>query len=141
MSAVYDRLGLRFEYPENWILDEEEAVAGNQSVSVYSPEGAFWTIAVHPPQTDQQSLLDAALNAMQEEYDELDSETVEQQIGHHRVRGYDMNFYCLDLTSTARVRCVEMPQSTLLIFYQAEDREMQRIEPIFEAMTASLLGA
>ena len=140
MAAVYDGLGVRFEYPESWILDEEDAVSGSQSVSVYSPEGAFWTIVIHPPRADGQALLDATLDAMREEYDELDVEPIEEAIGRRATVGYDFNFYCLDLTSSARVRCVDTPAAMLLVFYQAEDREWERIEPVFKAMTTSLLG-
>jgi len=141
MSAVYERPGVRFEYPENWMLDEEDGADGERSVSVYSPEGAFWTIALHPPFTASESLLDAALSAMQEEYPELDTEQVDEQIGQFPAIGYDMNFYCLDLTSTAKVRCVSTPDTTYLIFYQAEDRELARIERVFHAMTFSLLSS
>ena len=139
MSAEYDRLGIRFEYPENWSLDEEDAVSGSQAVSVHSPQGAFWTVAIHPPNTDRQALLDAALGAMREEYDELDVEMVEQALGPYQAMGYDFNFYCLDLTSTACVRCVTTPAAMLIIFHQAEDRDLPDIAPVFEAMTASLL--
>ena len=38
MPAVYEKMGIRFMYPDNWTLDEEEALHGNQSVSVYSPQ-------------------------------------------------------------------------------------------------------
>ena len=39
MPATYDKMGIRFLYPENWTLDEEDAVQGCKSVSVNSPKG------------------------------------------------------------------------------------------------------
>ena len=56
MPAVYDKMGIRFLYPDNWALDEEDALQGNQSVSVYSPEGAFWSIVLHPKHADPAEL-------------------------------------------------------------------------------------
>ena len=57
MPAVYDKMGIRFLYPDNWQLDEEEALHGDQSVTVYSPGGAFWSIVLHPRSTDPAELL------------------------------------------------------------------------------------
>ncbi len=54
--------------------------------------------------------------------------------------GYDLNFFFLDLTNTARIRCVGTERATYTVFCQAEDREFERIEPVFRAMTTSLLG-
>ena len=39
MAAIFDKLGIRFQYPENWTLDESEALAGDQAVTVFSPGG------------------------------------------------------------------------------------------------------
>lgn len=139
MPKVYDSLGIRFQYPDNWSLDEGEALAGNESVAVYSPGGAFWSVAIHPANADGKKLIDAALKAMRDEYQDLDAEDVEDTIHGEQAIGYDINFVCLDLTNTAIVRCVSRPDFQLLIFYQAEDREYEEIEPVFRAMTLSLL--
>lgn len=34
MPATFDKLGLRFFYPDNWELDESEVLDGNNTVSV-----------------------------------------------------------------------------------------------------------
>ena len=139
MPQLYQKLGIHFQYPDNWTLDEQEALEGNGAVSVYSPEGGFWSVAVHPSTADLPKLLSAAVSAMREVYEQLDSEAVEETIAGQELSGYDMNFYCLDLTNTASVRGLRTGQRTLVIFCQAEDREYERIEPIFRAMSTSLL--
>ena len=48
--------------------------------------------------------------------------------------GYDMNFYCLDLTNTAQVRTYSTPEAAYVIFCQAEDRELRQIEKIFQVI-------
>lgn len=139
MPQHYDKIGIRFQYPDNWTLDEQEALEGNRSVSVYSPGGAFWSVALHPASADLPRLLHAAVAAMRDVYPQLDSEAVEETVAGRRLSGYDMNFYCLDLTNTAGVRGLQNDDTILVIFWQAEDREFAEIEPIFRAMTASLL--
>ena len=57
-----------------------------------------------------------------------------------RLAGWDLNFYCLDLTNTAQVRAVETPAATYLLLAQAEDREWDRVAPVFAAMTASFMA-
>lgn len=139
MTAVYDKLGIRFQYPENWSLDESDAMAGDKSVTVYSPDGAFWTVIIRPHSLSPESLAEGALAAMRENYDELDAEAVEETIEGHDLVGYDMNFYCLDLTNTAMVRSYQTGTASLVVMFQADDREFASIEPIFRAITLSLL--
>ncbi|MBX7071511.1 MAG: hypothetical protein K1X71_00075 [Pirellulales bacterium] len=139
MPKLYDRLGLRFQYPDNWTLDEAEALAGNHSVSVYSPTGAFWSVAVRPRDADSGRAASTALAAMREEYNDLEAEPTTDCVAGHELTGFEINFCYLDLTSTAGVRCAELDQSTLVIFYQAEDRDYIAVEPVFRAMTYSLL--
>lgn len=139
MVATFDRLGISFQYPENWTLDDSDARQGVRAVAVYSPGGAFWSVMVHPTDAALHELLDSALAAMREEYAELESEPVTENIGGYESRGYDMNFYYLDLTSTARVRAIETPEAKLVVFCQADDTELAAVERVFAAMTVSLL--
>lgn len=140
MPAVFDKLGIRFLYPENWKLDESEALEGNPIVSVYSPGGSFWSVMIHPAGTPTEKLADTALKAMRQQYDELDSEAARETVAGHELVGYDMNFYCLDLTNTALVRSFSTQQGAYVVFYQADDREFAEIEPVFRAITLSLLS-
>ena len=77
---------------------------------------------------------------MRQEYDELDAEPVAETIAGRELVGWDMNFYCLDLTNTAVVRGFSTPEAAYLIFCQADDREFDEIQRIFAAITFSLLS-
>jgi hypothetical protein len=140
MPAIYDKLGVRFFYPENWELDESEVLDGNNTVSVYSPTGAFWSIILHPPGLEPEDLVDAALEAMHQEYDEVDAEPFQDVIGGREIHGSDLNFYCFDLTNTALIRAFATQRGTYLVLCQADDREFERVGGVFEAITASLLN-
>lgn len=139
MPAQYEKLGVSFRYPENWTLDERDAVEGDNSVTVNSPGGGFWTVVVHPPLTKPSALAETAMKAMKQEYRDLDAERVRETVAGRPLIGYDLNFYCLDLTNTALIRAAATEDATYLIFCQADDREFETVESVFRAMTASLL--
>jgi len=140
MPLEYAKLGIHFQFPDNWTLDESEALNGDESVSVFSPGGAFWSIIKHPNSVSPRELAEAALLAMRQEYDELDVEEVKESLVGHELVGYDLNFYCLDLTNTGLLRTFQTSEATYLIICQADDREFAEVEPVFRAMTRSLLS-
>ncbi len=140
MPAKYEKLGISFQYPDNWTLDEEDALAGRRSVTVYSPGGAFWSVAIHPASADPIQLAKAAVDAMKQEYQDLDAEEAGDVVAGREMVGYDLNFYCLDLTNTAQIRCLKADRATYSFFCQAEDREFDQVQLVFQAMTTSLLS-
>src|SRR5690349_12308983 len=104
MPAVYEKLGIRFLYPDNWALDESEALAGNRSVTVYSPGAAFWSIVLYGPDASTADLAAEALRSLQGEYEEAEAEPASEEIAGQTLKGYDVNFFLLDLTNTALIR-------------------------------------
>lgn len=139
MPATFDNLGIIFQYPDNWQLDEEEVRAGQSAVTVFSPGGAFWSVAVHPASADPARMAQAALDAMRKEYEGMEAEPVNETIAGHDLIGFDLNFFCLDLTNSASIRSLRVDGATYTIFFQSEDREYREIGLVFDAMTLSLL--
>lgn len=139
MPAEFSRQGISFQYPENWSLDEDDILAGQKSVTVFSPDGAFWTVSLAPSKAEPLAMAAAAVEAMKEEYEELETEQVAETIAGHDTIGFDLNFYYLDLTNTARIRCLRTDRATYTFFCQAEDQEFERIKDVFLAMTTSAL--
>lgn len=139
MPAKFEKLGITFQYPDNWTL-EEEAQVGRGSVTVYSPGGAFWSVTVHPQEFDPGDLARAAADAIREEYKEVETQEAAETVTGYRMVGYDLNFYCLDLITTACVRSLRTGRATYTLFCQAEDRDFDELDAVFRAITASLLG-
>jgi hypothetical protein len=137
----FNRFGLAFDYPENWSVDTDDSQDRYAAVTVYSPEGGFWSVSGHAPGGDPGELTQAVLGQMRQEYQDLDSEPAGDEIAGHALVGLDINFYCLDLTNTAQVRTLLTDEAVYLIFCQAEDREWDQIAPVFAAMTTSFVAA
>ncbi len=138
MPKRFDDLGIHFRYPDNWELDVEETAEGHPTVSVTSPAGAFWTIMIHPRFLEPAGLTDSALKALQVEYPDSDVEPQNETVCGYELEGFDLNFFYLDLTSTAVIRAFRAPDATYLIHCQAEDREYAQLQRVFQAITASL---
>jgi hypothetical protein len=139
MAAIYDRLGIHFLYPENWTLSEDQLDPRFPSVTLSTPGGGFWLLQAHATSADPDALLAEVVGAMQQEYESLETEEVTERVGQFDAAGRDMNFYCLDLIVSARARCFRAGKRVLLVLYQAEQREFDELEPVFRAITLSLV--
>lgn len=142
MSAIYENFGLSFMYPENWQLSDEsgEVDAGPKTVSVNSPGGGFWTLTVYDPAVEPQVVADQFKLTMEGEYEGLEALPATEEVGQAMLVGYDMDFYCLDFVVSAQVRCARVGKRTYVLSCQAETREFDRLQPVFQAMTYSLLN-
>lgn len=141
MIAVhFQRFGLAFDYPEGWAVDVEETGDTGAAVTVSAPGGAFWSVSSHAADAPPAELADAVLRQMRAEYRDLDAEAAGDEVGGRALPGYDLNFYCLDLTNTAQIRTLATPAAVYVVFCQAEDRDWETIAPVFAAMTSSFVG-
>ena len=140
MPARFDKLGISFQYPDNWTLDDSDALLGRKSVTVYSPGGGFWTVAIHPGAADPSKLAAAVLDAMKKEYPGLEIDEAFERVAGHDMIGYDLAFYYLDLINTALIRSLRVGQTSYTILCQAEDREFDQLRMVFQAMTTSLVS-
>ena len=139
MTATYQRLGVQFMYPENWEIMDEDPTSEPRSVAVHNETGAFWSVTIYQTAVRAGEVADAALEALREEYEELEAEPVDEKIGPTLASGFDVQFYVQQLVAAARIRTLERDGQTMLLLCQAEDREFDRLEDVFQAMTLSLL--
>jgi hypothetical protein len=137
MAAVYEDDGIRFRFPENWRLEQDEA-GGGTTISVMSPDTAFWSLTVHEASVAPEAAAQAALVALREEYATLDAEHVSEPFGRWQAVGHDVHFLCLDLTNSCWIRAFQTPRHTLLVLYQANDLELETSEPVLRAIGQSL---
>ena len=141
MVATYENFGIHLLYPENWTVQDEQIESWPRSVSLQSPQGAYWELQVYPSDTSPRQLARQALEAMREIYQDLEAEAVSEDLWHVTARGYDLQFFCLDFLVTSRIRSFHAGMHTCLLTCQAESREFDLQQPVFNAITKSLLDA
>jgi hypothetical protein len=139
MPASFDQFGIRFEYPDNWSLEQSKDGDSNEQVVVSSPHTAFWQLSKHPAGTELEPLFDEALAALRSEYQEIEVEPQDEVMEGQLVTGFAVNFFYLDLTNTCWLRGIETPAANYLLVCQAEDREFAQVVLVFRAMLASVL--
>ena len=138
MPSVFEQSGLRFEYPDNWTIDQATAEQVEQIV-VSSPNTGFWHLTKYAVGTELEPLFDEALAALRTEYPDMETEPAANELEAQLLSGFDVNFICLDLTNTCWLRGFQTSGATYLLMCQAEDREFAQVSPVFQAMLASLL--
>ena len=139
MPGVYEKFGVKFLYPENWSLADEQTEDWPKAVTVQSPSGGFWTLHIYEGGVNIRDLASEAVDALRIDYADLEAEEVLQPTDGTDY-GFDINFYYLDLIVTAQVRAVLLPGKALLWLAQAESRDYEECEPIFRAMVLCVLG-
>ncbi|MGN0910140.1 MAG: hypothetical protein ACI4NV_01825 [Thermoguttaceae bacterium] len=141
----YDDLGVRFIYPNNWTVETQTWDKGTYGITADSPDGSFWALAIYPKGVDLDEAAKKILNDLHAEYDEMETEEIERYVADNVLSGYEINFFYLDLTSTAQALKFEDEERGYVIFWQTCDRlaltgeEMSRVD-VFEAMTHTLVS-
>jgi hypothetical protein len=120
-TQTYEDEGLRFEYPPDWVLEETEEGAV-RTVAVQAPDGlGFAVIQTDGSRPDPEEIADAALQAMRDDYPELDARPVLETINDHAATGHDLDFFALDMANSASIRCFRTPRRTVLVLGQWSD--------------------
>lgn len=142
MTAIYEKRGLKFMYPENWKLEDTPAADLPCSISLEAPDGsAFWALHLHPADADPDEVLKETLMALEETYPDMEINTVEPDFESWPGTGLEALFYCLDFLVRVRLQVIETEAYQMLFWFQAEDREFDKQELVFQAIATSVLSA
>ena len=137
MTAVYHNAEIRFRYPDGWELVESPSEEG-LIVSLQSPGPMFLFLTLYDNEWQPEEVANRALDAMREDYPNLDSCPVSETIADLPTMGHDVNFFCLDLTNTCWIRAFSSSRRTVLIFAQTNDIELEADEQVFQAICDSI---
>lgn len=139
MPGTYENFGVKFLFPDNWEMGDEEVGQPPYEVSFQIPGGGFWMLRVYEGRIGCDELLREARETMESEYEGIESSPFINQVDDTEIYGCEMNFYYLDLVVTAKSQCFTTADRTFLIHVQAESRDFEANEPVFRAMMTSLL--
>lgn len=141
----YDDLGVQFIYPRNWFVRTETLDKGTYTITVDSPEGSFWALAIMPKGEDLDNAAREIVKSMKAEYDELEETEVKRYVADMTLTGYEIDFFYLDLSSTAVALKFEDERRGYVIYWQTcerlslNDEGNSRVD-IFNAMTHTLIS-
>jgi hypothetical protein len=137
MAALFEEGGIRFRYPENWLLEREENEDG-WTVSLQSPGTAFLLLAVREDMPSADDLADTTLEALRQDYPDLEADDRVEVVAGQPAVGHDIRFFSLDLTNSCWTRSFRTAQGTILLLCQTSDLELDVTEPVLRAICASL---
>jgi hypothetical protein len=120
-TTTYDDHGVCFDYPSGWTV----AVTDDgplTTVNLEHPDGvAFVIVTFDLSGPDPGEVADAILETLREEYPDLEEDPFEEVVNKRLVSGYDVVFFALDLSNTARIRSFRTLSRTILIYGQWAD--------------------
>lgn len=138
MDELYRSHGVKFRFPGDWALNEQRTGSEEVTVTVSSPETSFWSLSLYFDRPDPEALIETAVDAFRDEYDELDDYPVECRVCRRPATGRDLEFVCLELINSAFLRAFRTPRFSALVLYQGTDHELADTREILEGITASL---
>jgi len=137
MPAIFEESGLRFQYPETWEMTREDNPNG-WTVALQSPETAFILITYDGDMPEPELMAETALEAMTNEYAGLEAEEKADIVASLAAVGHDMRFFAFDLTNSCWTRSFYCGGGTVLVLWQANDLELERLEPTIAAIVKSM---
>jgi len=140
VTAVFEEHGLKIQYPENWRLTKGQQDRTPYEISIESPAGCLWTLHVFPVTSEADKLAKEAVLALHDQYEILDRSEVVEKLAEIEMKGYDLNFFCLDLLVEVRIRYFSSNENSFVLLLQSEDREFQKVNLVFSAITTSFLS-
>ena len=130
---------LSIKFPATWTLEEDPTADVPRTVSVTAAEGAFWSASIYPPSQSLHELQNQYVDALEGEYEDVELDDVEFTIGEEKFLATDFQFYCLDFLVHSRLIAIHIAEYPVLIAWQAEDRDFDKLEAVFMAITFSAL--
>ena len=103
MIHQFDEEGFRFRYPENWKVEREESDT-RWTVTVQSPDTAFMMLTVDAEMPEVQDVATTALDALKEDYPDLEAEVSEEDLAGQPSFGHEIRFFSFDFLNTCWTR-------------------------------------
>lgn len=136
MPNTFEDFGARFLYPDNWTLQGRERDDQCEGVTLDLPGGGFFSVTRYFDQSDPEGLLTQISDSMRREYPEIETDPL--AVSDQDDFFIESRFYYLDLLVTCRWTAIETETDVIVIHCQAESREFDRNEPVFDAIIRSL---
>jgi hypothetical protein len=135
---LYEDHGVRFEYPSDWELEVTDD-GPTTTVAVEAPDGlAFALVRTDESRPDPEEVTGEVLEAMREDYPDLDAVPVMETLNDHCATGHDVEFFSLDFGTAANIRCFRTPRRTVLLLGQWSDLGDERLPELVRGVFRSI---
>ncbi len=138
MPATFEDFGIRFLYPDNWEVAGRSMDNAVQGVTFELPGGGFLSVEQADKTISEDEILDEVARAVAKEYDEVERESIELKDAGPEERAIELRFYYLDLFIQSRIVLMNAGDQRLLVQIQAENRDFDKNEPVFDAILTQL---
>ena len=140
MPQTNTDLGIELLHPENWTpAPREDATSGGVTFDL--PGGGFFSI--DPTDGDDEEAIDRLFETTQSvieaDYGSVEREPLAAETARGMYRGEDFQFYFLDLIITSRLMILLGNDRDYAVQIQAEQRDFEKNEEVFQAILAQLL--
>jgi hypothetical protein len=135
----FERDGIAFRYPADWVLElTEDPESGGWTATATSPETAFFMVSLQPDASDAGDLADQALDSLKSEYKELDAENVMETICGLPAIGFNADFLTVDTAIICRARALDTFAGPLLLLAQVSEYDREKNDPVLLEIVKSL---
>lgn len=134
MPQVYESLGIKFLYPDNWTVVQREQDEGREGVTLELPCGGFFTVERDYEGQLTEELIEEIGQSIEEDYGEFEQERLPIDGARPREQMVEFRFYYLDLLIISRLVILDVEESTYLVQMQAESRDFDANEMVFAAL-------
>jgi len=136
MPGTFEDFGLRFLYPDNWTVQGRESDSRCEGVTLDLPAGGFFSVTRYFKHSAPEALLDEIAGAMKIEYPEIETDPI--GVSDDDDFFIESRFYYLDLLVISRSVALEVEDDLVIVQMQAESREFDGNEKVFDAVIRSL---
>lgn len=140
MPATFESFGLKFLYPDNWVVSTRDPDERDEGLTLELPSGGFLSIELDDGELTDAELLDRVAQTIGEEYEEVESEEVSLAGASSDEQVVDFRFFFLDLLVVSRVVILNVDQRRLLVQFQAESRDFEANEMVVDAILKQIRG-
>ena len=134
---TYQDHDIRLEYPADWQL-EEQAAGDDLTITIQSDNTSLWAITLLAKRPDPDRVLKTAIAAYEEEYPDLEVETVTDSILEVDHLARELYFVQYEFVTRVGLRVFSVGNRTALVWFQAADSDFEATRPLLDAITASL---
>ncbi len=138
MPATFEAFGIKFMYPENWTPAARDDEEGDGGVTLDMPSGGFFSIEQDYEGSLPEEIFEEVADTISAEFGEVERQPVDLNDAMSDERAIDFRFYCLDLLVVSRVVLMTVANTSLVIQIQAEMRDFETNEKVFEAILMQL---